>query len=319
MMYAESPRNCVRMPYATRQVRADGRDGRSCQARAEGARAGRRGGQLRQSRADVAVVRHRPARARAGLEREPGVGPHADGHVEAVVVLGPGPVRSRVGDQVADVSGLVGHDVVQAGNGIAPATGQPRIEGRHQAERRQIARLEEQVVRHRKAVKPAADVGHLHRGARQNLLLHRDAEVPVRRTDAPAVEEGRVEAVRQHARAEARIREHAAQVAASRAKVLGARVRQVAVGHEVGVGVGPGACHARRPEHRRRLRHPERRVRVRIVTRDADALQVLAEARPDRRPPGSEYVEGRAHPGRDVPVAVDAPRLGDDDRRGEEP
>ena len=106
--------------------------------------------------------------------------------------------------------------------------------------------------------------------------------------------------------AEARVRHHAADIAAGGAKILRSRIQQVAVGHEVAVDVGPGARHAGRAEHRRGLRHPQRRIRVRIDPGHAGALEVLARADLERGPAGAEEVNSGSHPRRDVLVAVDA-------------
>ena len=138
-----------------------------------------------------------------------------------------------------------------------------------------------------------ADVGDVHRRSRADLLLHRDAEIPVGRTDAPAVEDARIEVVGQDVLAEVRVRHDAAQIAAAGAEILRGRVQQIAVGHEVAVRVGPRPRHARRAEHRRRLRHSQRGIGVGVVARHAGALEVFAEADLERRPAGAEQVVAR--------------------------
>ena len=45
-----------------------------------------------------------------------------------------------------DLPGLLGDDVVEARDDVASASGQSGIERRHDAERRQVGRLERQVV-----------------------------------------------------------------------------------------------------------------------------------------------------------------------------
>ena len=101
-------------------------------------------------------------------------------------------------------------------------------------------------------------------------------------------------------------------------EILRGGIQQIAIGHEILVRVGPGPRHARGAKHRRRLRHPQRRIGVGVVARHAGAFEVFAEAHFERRPAVAEQVVGRADSRRHVLVAVDAACLRDDDRRSAE-
>ena len=76
---------------------------------------------------------------------------------------------------------------------------------------------------------PAPEVADLDRDARQQLLLNRDADLPVARTDAPALENGRIVGVREDRLAEVAVAERAAEIAAAGAQVLRDRVQEIAV------------------------------------------------------------------------------------------
>ena len=68
------------------------------------------------------------------------------------------PVLARIRDEVAHLTGLVRHHIVQTRHHVAPAARQARIHGSHHAERRQIRRLQRQVVGNREAMEPATAV-----------------------------------------------------------------------------------------------------------------------------------------------------------------
>ncbi len=137
-------------------VRARRRHGRRSQAGAERARPRRRRRELRQARANVAVVGDGLAGARAADEGDVVAQSNVDGHVDAVEVLGPAAIPGRIGDEVVDLSGLLGDDVVEARHDVAAPSRQSRIQGGDDAERRQIGRLERQVVDNEKAVETSA-------------------------------------------------------------------------------------------------------------------------------------------------------------------
>ena len=61
-------------------------------------------------------------------------------------MLIPASVAARIRDEIAHLTGLVRHDIVQARHHVAPAARQARIHRSHHAERRQIGRLQRQVV-----------------------------------------------------------------------------------------------------------------------------------------------------------------------------
>ena len=75
-----------------------------------------------------------------------------DRDVDAIEVLVPLSVRPRIGNEVVDLSCLFRDDIIEARDDVAPATRQSRIERRHDAERRQIGRLQREVVDDGKAV-----------------------------------------------------------------------------------------------------------------------------------------------------------------------
>ena len=98
-----------------------------------------------------------------------------------------------------------------------------------------------QVVGHREAVELAMEEADLDRRARQHLVLHRHAPVPVRRPHAPARAgcPGSMVLLKVDG-AEVQVADDAAEVA-GRTEVLRLRVAEVAVGIPVAVAVGPGA------------------------------------------------------------------------------
>ena len=61
-------------------------------------------------------------------------------------------------------------------------------------------------------------IRHLHRHPAHELLLHRDAEVPIRRTNAPALEEIRVVVVREDVLTPTRVGDRPAQIATDRTR-----------------------------------------------------------------------------------------------------
>ena len=89
---------------------------------------------------------------------KPSAGSHVEGHVDAVEILVPRSVLGRIGHEVVDLSGLLGDDVVETRHDVAAASRQSRIQRRDDAERRQIGRLERQVVDDEKTVDTSAGV-----------------------------------------------------------------------------------------------------------------------------------------------------------------
>ena len=300
-------------------VRAHRRDGGAAETGAECARAGRRGRELRKTCPYSAVVGDGLTCAGSGGDGESLDRTDPDRDVDAVEVLRPVSVGGRIGDEVVDHARLLRHDIVQARDNVAAAIRQSRVDWRHDAEWRQIGRLQRAVVHERKPVVPAAGVSDGDRRSRADLLLDRDAKMPIGRPDAPAFEQSRIEIVREHVPAEARVRDDAAQIASRGAKILCRAVHQIAVGYEILIGVGPGACHPGGAERRRRLRHAQRGIGVGVRAGHAGALEVLAEGHLQRSLAGPGHVVGRAHPQRHVLVAVDSACFGDDDRRRKEP
>ena len=162
----------------------------------------------------------------------------------------------------------------------------------------EILRTEREVIGEEEVPPPAAVVADVERHARQDLLLHGDAELPVVVPDAPSVLHVGIDARRPEWDAEVRVAPGAATVAAGREVVLRGRIHQIAVRNEIMVAIGPAAV--------RRLLERHRRVVLRVESPVLRGLQVLAEVHLQRRLAVAEDVEGHAHPRRDVVEAGDA-------------
>ncbi len=265
---------------------------------------------LRKLRANLAAVGRRLAEAEAALQRESALRPRVRVDVDAVEAL------ILVAEVVSRRDVVVGQaeqrrvDVVQWANRLTAAAGQPRVGRRRHVERAEVGRRHREVIRGDEALEPAADVAHFDRDARQDFLLHRDTERPVGRPRAPALEDGRVDRVAEHALAEVRVRERAAHVSARRAQVLRVGIQEVAVGREVAVVVGPVSRDVRDDARRR--------VGDAVIRRGDRRLEILADVALDRRLAVPEHVPRRGHARREILVAVDAGRLGIDERRRQE-
>ena len=270
---------------------------------------------LRQVVPRSAVVRRCLARAGATLERPAGAGPHVQRDVDAVEVVSPLAILRRVRDQIAHAPEEAGRNVVEARYGVPAAARQSRIGWRGDAVLRKVGGGGELVVIHGESIEPAPRIGHFDRSARQNLLLDGGAERPVRRADAPAGQQRRIERVGQCRRSEGRIRDRPTHIAAAAPEILGGTVQQITVGLQVVVGVRPRTCDAARRKWANRARHPQCRIRVRPVVGDAHAFEVLAGVELECRPAVAEHVVCQAHSRRDVLVGIDSRRLGNDEGR----
>ena len=151
-LYDEKPRSCVRTPNATWQYGLTG-------VTAEPARPGPN------ALVPVVVVASSGRRARTAAVVGDGLtcaGSGGDGEsldrtdpdrdVDAVEVLIPVSVGGRIGDEVVDHARLLRHDIVQARDDVAAAIRQSRVDWRHDAEWRQIGRLQRTVVDEREPV-----------------------------------------------------------------------------------------------------------------------------------------------------------------------
>ncbi len=263
---------------------------------------------LRQRLHERAGVLHAAPGARAGLEDQAVVQPRVEAGGHAVPVLR---ARRRVVGLERLVVARSGSDSridVEIRRGGA-AAGQIRILRNRQAPLVVVRRLREQVVRHEEVAEPAPVVAHLERHARHQFLLHAGAELPVVRTDAPALQNRGID--RRQVRvgiAEIRTgpRRRRAIVAAGRQVVLGRRIQQVAIHHEVAVAVRPSPVeHAR---HR-----PQRGVVGPVVLVVGRGLQVLADVHLDGGLAVAEHVVRAPDAGRDVVVALHAHRFGEAD------
>jgi hyperosmotically inducible protein len=89
-------------------------------------------------------------------------------------------VVRRVGAQVVRRHReLVRLHVVQPADRVAAATGQTRVGGSDEVELIEVSRADVQIVRDGEVLQPPARVADFKRDARQDLLLQRDADLPV--------------------------------------------------------------------------------------------------------------------------------------------
>ncbi len=87
-------------------------------------------------------------------------------------------------------------------NRISAAIGQLRIDGRRQRRQLEVARIEVDVVGDEEVLEPPARIADFERRAWKDLVLNRDAQLPVAWPHTPAVEHVRV-----HERERVRVRE----------------------------------------------------------------------------------------------------------------
>ncbi len=208
---------------------------------------------------------------------------------------------------------FAGNDVVHRADCVAAAAGQPRIGGCGDAERREVARSDREIVGGREVLEPPLEVANLDRDARHQLLLNRRAELPVSRTDAPPVEQRGVDGRGGSRRGAERRR------ARGGAFAVGGIVGQVALRDVIPVArrsrppcsiVGPRAGGRRRDA---RDRVGDRVVVVQVAGR----VHVLADVDLHRRLAVAEDVVGHAAARRDV-LVVDARRFRERQRRRQE-
>ena len=158
---------------------------------------------------------------------------------------------------------------------------------RRDRERVEIRRTHRSVVSHGEVLEPAPVVADLDRRARQELALNGGAKLPVRGPHSPAVKDLLIDRRALERTAERRRQPWPALTA-------GRRVHQIAVGHEIAIGVVP--VPVGRSLEPRRLR----RVVDRVSIPEAGALEVLAEIDLEGSRAVAEDVVGRAQTRRDV-------------------
>ena len=183
------------------------------------------------------------------------------------------------------LSELVRDDVVQTRHGIAAAARQSRIgRGDDVVDVPVVDRIERLVSAHVVTVEPALVPLHLCRDPRCDLLLNRDADLIVPRPqpmqDLIAVGERLIQ------RAEVRVRQAAADVAACRPRIRRSRRHQIAVDDLVAVRVGPA------PERCCDDAGGRRGAGVDAVV--LRGLNVFAEVHLQRRLASAEHVVGEA-------------------------
>ena len=143
--------------------------------------------EFRQLGPDFAAVGLRLPEAQAALDGQPALEAGRAVDVHAVESLVLGAVVVGVGQVVVGHAEQRRVDVVQIRDGVAAAAGQPRVNRRDDAELPEVVGRHGEVVGDDEALEPAAHVADFDRDARRDLLLHRDAERPVRRPHAPAL------------------------------------------------------------------------------------------------------------------------------------
>ena len=121
------------------------------------------------------------------------------------------------------------------------AVRQARIRRRGHTELAKVFRRLRQVVGDDEVREPAPGVADFDRHARQDFMLDRRADVPVRRPDAPAAQQRGIVRRVEHRLAERQIADLRAHVTAAAAQILRERIRQITVGFEVVVRIGPRA------------------------------------------------------------------------------
>ncbi len=164
------------------------------------------------------------------------------------------------------------------------------------------------VVGHEEVAPPTPVVGAFDRQPGQELVLHRDAELPVVGPHAPSAQDGRVDGggIRVGVpEIEVVAAEGGAQVAAGGQIVLLRRIQQVAIDDVVLVAVGPAA---RRAADARADACDDARSGIVRAIDDVGrrGFDVLAEVHLQRGPALAEHVVGEAEPRRDVVVPRDA-------------
>src|SRR5262249_3906483 len=133
---------------------------------------------------------------------------------------------------------------------------------------------------------------------RCHLPLNRRAPLPVAGPDTPAVEQRGILRGVEDRFAEVGVGDGGAEVAAARAEILRGVVRQVAVGSEVAVPVGPGARRRRRDSGGGTAGDEEAAVLRR--------LEVAADVEFQRRLAVAEQINRHAAARRQVFVRIDA-------------
>jgi hypothetical protein len=140
----------------------------------------------------VAIPGNCALTAQSSLIVRPVLVPHAriEGEVETVEVLVLITEVARQRDEVVGLSEQGRIHIVETRNGLSAAVRQARIDRRRDAECVEGGRRSRRkVIGDNEVVEPAAKISDFHGGARQDLLLHRHAEVPVGRPDPPSGQE----------------------------------------------------------------------------------------------------------------------------------
>ena len=156
----------------------------------------------------VARVVHDAPGARASLHRHPAAQPRVHLHVHAMPIVGRRAVIAGTRDEVVGPAERRRRDVKEVFDDISPRPRQPRVGRYRNAVAVVVGRRHRTVVGHGERgrqrgrrghrvgvderIEVAAVVPGFHRHAREDLLLHRDAELPVARPHAGAFEQRRI-------------------------------------------------------------------------------------------------------------------------------
>jgi hypothetical protein len=172
---------------------------------------------------------------------------------------------------------FVEYEVVESGHGAAATAGQSGIGRDRDAERRVVSGRGQTIVRRVEVAEPAAEVADRDADAREQLLLHRDAHLPVVVALAPAVNQIGIERLREDFLPEVLV-VHAA------AFEVRVRVDQIAVGNVVAVArIAGRECGGVVPRAGRLQRHTDQWVEIEIAIAGGERREVFADVDLERR------------------------------------
>ena len=219
-----------------------------------------------------AVVGHGLPGAEAALEQAAGPEAGVDGDVDAVVVL---VLIAEILRRLDDVALQAGRDarqqVVEPADGLAARRSQRGIRRHRNAERAEVRGRVRLVLRDREGAVPGPEPSRIQRDAGSQLVLNRQLGLPVEPSRPEPVQERGIVGDDRSKRPEGGGQERAA-------LAIRARARQVAVGREVPVGIGPRARCAGDPVERvQGIGHTECDVREIAPQRPFDRRPAVAE------------------------------------------
>ena len=171
---------------------------------------------------------------------------------------------------------------------------------------RVVGRCRCQVVRHQEALEPTTVIADFHRRSRQDLVLHRRAELPVGWPDAPALEDLRVDWCGRQRLSERRLLPRAAFAVGRRVHVVA--LRDVVTVDAESASIVPG------PVGRARETRPAGRIHQGVAILVVRWLQITPQVDLQRRLAIAEDIVRGAHSRADVVEAGHANRFRERDR-----